>query len=165
MITKIGRGRFAKQTGSGAGGLTGWPHGGSRLAGPQGRLWTGAAGAGPPVHRGPGRGRRCARRRGPGRGGAMAGLAANSLRGAAGHGNSCRWHGRAAWTAAGPMRGLVAARDGRGTRATRRRWLGTGELPRRARARERMGERGREEVRRIPHLVANAEAASLSAGM
>ena len=81
---------------------------------------------------------------------------------AARHGGIAR-DGRATCGAARPMRVSVRTRSGRGGGWAR--WGGSvaAALLRRDRTREMTGERGREEVRRIPHLVVNLMAVSFSA--
>jgi len=93
----------------------------------------------------------------------MAGLAASSLRGAAGRCGAREvtpraWEGRAGRGEADER--VIKDREWPG------RWVRAAaavEL-RRGRKRERKGERGREEVQRIPHLAANLTTVSFSAG-
>ena len=101
--------------------------------------------AGPPVHGGPGRGRR---RRRHGRSGRA------HHGGSRGLGEPRKAHGRAVREQANSGRSVAAAGHGRDAQATR--WHGSVPAAklRRARSRSREGERGRERHRRDPHLAA-----------
>ena len=138
-------GVFCKREGNGAGDRSGWPRGGSGLAGPWPARWTEGQGRGPPVHGGPGRGRR-GRRHG------RFGRAHHG--GSRGLGEPRKAHGRAVREQANSRCSVAAAGHGRDAQATR--WHGSVPAAklRRARSRSREGERGRERHRRDPHLAA-----------